>query len=143
MFAFAWISAPRESLLRDLPVFIMLSAVFGIICVGGMVVFTLLGPFVTGPAESMRSLRSLLPASMQIACYLAPYLTLWCVFGGATGLVVYFADEAYVFRGLQDLTGVYHETLVVLAWLVPNSAWGIWFFVLVHRGAMAAAYANR
>jgi hypothetical protein len=140
---FALLSAPDDSFGAKLPRFLMVMAVFGMACVGGMVVFSLLAAATIGTFESFRYQRNLLPAAMQIACYLAPYLTMWAVFGGATGLGVFWAEDAYVFRGLQDITGVFHETLAVATWLVPNVACCIWFFLLLYRGTIGAAYANR
>lgn len=142
-FAFALLSAPGAFLMDQLPIFLLVMTIFGMACVGGMVVFTLLAVLTIGTFESYRYKRNLLPAAMQIASYLATYLTIWSIFGGALGLGVFWAEDAYFFRGLQDLTGVYHETLVVATWLVPNVACCLWFFLLMYRGTIGAAYANR
>ncbi len=143
LFVFALLLAPDDMFRDELPMFLMVMTMFGMACVGGMVVFSLLAAATIGSFESYRYKRNLLPAAMQIASYLATYLTIWAVFGGATSVGVNWAKEAYVFRGLEDLTGVYHETLFVATWLVPNVACCIWFFLLLYRGTIGAAYANR
>jgi len=113
------------------------------LCIGGTVVFTLAGTMAIGTFESLRQRRNLLPGTMQVACYLAGYLTLWALFGGASAVIVFAMEEERWFHVLQQWTGVYRDMLATSAWLVPNLAWCVMYFVLLARGTAGAQYANR
>lgn len=137
------VAESAEEFWENIDIFAIVMTVFGILCMGGMVVFTLLGTGAIGVFESLRYKRNLLPVTIRLACYLSPYLTLWAVFGGASGALLFQLEDAQVFGRLQDLTRIDRETLAVFFWLMPNLVWCGWYFVLVYRGTVGAAYANR
>ena len=114
-----------------------------LVVVAGTAMFANLVALVVGMYESRRVRRNMLPGAIQMSCYLSGYLTAWAAFGAVTILIVGGLAVRDVFDGLEILTGVYYQTLVVFTWLIPNLACCIWYFVLVARGTAAMRYANR
>lgn len=149
IFCIAFASAAGSAVINtsitaeDLPIFLMAFSALGCLCVGGTVIFTLAGTIAIGVFESLRHRRNLLPGTMQVACYLAGYLTLWALFGGASAVIVFAMEEEYWFRTLQGLTGIYRDTLATSTWLIPNLVWCVTYFVLLARGTAGTQYANR
>ncbi len=128
---------------EDLPIFLMAFSAVGCLCVGGTVVFTLSGTIAIGVFESLRHRRNLLPGTTQVACYLAGYLTLWALFGGASAVIVFAMEEERWFHILEEVTGVYGDMLATSTWLIPNLVWCVMYFVLLARGTAGTQYANR
>ena len=124
-------------------VVLMIMSMFGCAYVVGAVAFANLAAVVVGIVESLRCRRNLLPAAIQIACYLGVYLTAWALFAAVSGVAIVVLGEAYWFHALESLSGIYRDDLVGFTWLLPNAACGIWYFVLVARGTAATRYANR
>ncbi len=128
----------------DLVYPLLFMSMFGCACVAGAVMFTLLVVVVIGVLESVRYKRNLLPGTMQVACYLGGYLVLWALFGAATGgLVIAVHGKTSWFNSLEDFTGIYHDILAPLTWLLPNLACCIGYCLLVRRGTAGTQYANR
>jgi hypothetical protein len=139
----AVINAPTSDFREMLPIFLLAFSALGCLCVGGTVVFTLAGTIAIGVFESLRYRRNLLPGAMQVACYLGGYLTLWALFGGATAVIVFAMEEERWFHILEQMTGVYRDTLSTSTWLIPNLVWCVTYFVLLARGTAGTQYANR
>ena len=130
--------------LVDEPAFaLMFMSMFGYACVAGTAAFACFAAVLVGVVESLCYRRNLLPAAVQIACYLGAYLAAWAMFGAISGVAIVTLAEAYYFHALESLTGIYRDDLAGFTWFLPNAVWGVWYFVLVARGTAATRYANR
>ncbi len=139
----ALMTAPIGEIREELALFITSCVMFGVTCVGGTVVFTHLAVAAIGLFESLRHKRNLLPGTMQIACYLGGYLTLWAFFGALTGLLVLALEASSFFHTLERYTGIYRDMLAMWAWLLPNLACCVGYFILISRGTNGTQHANR
>jgi hypothetical protein len=119
------------------------SAVFGIACIGGVVVFALGAALAVGMPYSFRYRRNMLPATMQAACYLAGYLIIWTMFGAVGEVVMRLIVEAPWLEALAGLVWLGPVEFVVLLWLIANVACAVVFLLLVARASRGARYANR
>ena len=143
MLIFAVSSAGGSEMAEEPVVFLMAISMFGCMCVAGTVTFSLTAALAIGLFESLRHKRNLLPGTIQIACYLGGYLTLWVFFGAVTGLLVLALEASSLFRTLEDYTGIYRDVLATWAWLLPNLACCGGYFILISRGTAGTQHANR
>ena len=115
----------------------------GFLCCLGMLGFTLLAGTFIGLIHSFREKRNLLPGTVQIASYLAGYLTLWAAFGAATMVGVSALDDMQFFHAIQERWGFSSDLAAKFTWFLPNAACGAWYLVLLSRGTLATRYANK
>lgn len=104
---------------------------------------TMLAAGVVGLWYVIQDKRNLLAGSMQIASYLAGYLTLWIAFAWATGAIVMAMNEAGLFHIMENVSGIDDDLLAFFAWLIPNLVCAVAYFDLVARGTAGLRYANR
>lgn len=140
---FGLLTAGVTEVAEEQAVFLMAMSIFGCLCVAGTVTFSLTAALAIGLFESLRHKRNLLPGTMQIACYLGGYLTLWALFGAVTGLLVLALEASRLFHTLEGYTGIYRDALATWAWLLPNLACCVEYFILVSRGTAGTQHANR
>lgn len=122
---------------------VIMMSLFGCACVGGTVAFAHLAALVVGVVAGLCYRRNLLPGTIQVACYLGPYLAAWALFGAISGLGAAALAETHWLDVLESRTGIYRYDIAGFTWFLPNAAWGVWYFVLVARGTTASRYANR
>jgi hypothetical protein len=120
-----------------------LPLMFGLLCVIGALGVVLFGAWAPGLGIGFRNQRNLMPASMQLACYLAPFLVLWEVIGAGVLIVAGLLEEDRWFTALERQTGVPAELALFLSAGLPNLVMGVLYFHLIHRGTIAARFANR
>lgn len=132
-----------DDIRRDLPMSILISCIFGCACILGTIVVTVVVAATVGLWYGPRHGRNLLPASMQAACYLAPYLVLWEIFGAASACGAIALGNDIWYHGLQELSGIPREILAVWTWLLPNATCGLLFMRSVSRITYTARFANR
>jgi hypothetical protein len=109
----------------------------------GVFVLAMLIAGAVGTVVSVREKRNLLPAAMQMQCYLGGFLFAWIVFGWFWSALSVSLDNARLFRDLGRSLRMDHEIVAFLFWLLPMM--GLLFLdaVLVWKGTAAARYANR
>ncbi|UCC32471.1 MAG: hypothetical protein JSU86_09350 [Phycisphaerales bacterium] len=140
---FVAVEAGVDKLVDEPAMTLIMMSLFGCACVGGTVAFAHLAALFVGVVAGLCYGRNLLPGTIQIACYLGPYLTAWALFGAISGLGAAGLAETRWLDALQSRTGIYRYDIVGFTWFLPNAAWGVWYFVLVARGTAATRYANR
>jgi hypothetical protein len=123
--------------------FIMISLLFGTLAVLTTVAIALLAAGIIGLVYWMRDRRNLMPAAMQAACYLAPFLTLWVMFAGLSAVMVTWINHERGFNGLAQLINIDRDLLTFLVWLFPNIILAVVFFNRVAAITSGARYANK
>ena len=96
-----------------------------------------------GLMYSLKNERNLLPASMQMACYLGLYITAWTAFSSALSVVLYFLASGDKLRPLSKWLNTDPGFLIFCAWVLPSLTFLACYAALVWRGTGAAQYANR
>ena len=119
------------------------SLLIGYLCCMGTLGVTLVGATIVGLYHSLREKRNLLRGAMQVASYLAGFLTLWAVFGALLILGIRALDEAKFFDMIRERWGINRILAFQFATILPNAAVGIWFLMLLSRGTTATRYANK
>lgn len=122
---------------------VIVSTVFASLCVAGTVAVTMLGALLAGLIHSFRYRRNLLPGAMQMASYLGGSLVIWAVLGAVLGVGISLGTRTEFFELLETITGMRSDMLVAATFLIPNTACGIFYLVLLGRGTEATRYANR
>jgi hypothetical protein len=115
--------------------------VFSIGCVAASFAVVNLAALLIGLIESWWTKRNMLPASAQMACYLAPCIVGWQLTGAA--LLLLITQYESFFRTLEEMTGTYRDVLAVFAFILPNLIILLTFLYLIARGTKAARYANK
>jgi hypothetical protein len=88
-----------------------------------------------------REKRNLLPATMQAACYLNGFLSLWILFllTLSAGLTL-VSDPLYWWARDLNLPA---DAALVMIWCTPNVVCLVWYFTLIVKITAAARYANK
>ena len=120
-----------------------LPPVFGGLSVLTALTITGLAAGLVGLIYSLRNERNLLPASMQMACYLGLYITAWAAFSSALSVLFFVLVAEDKLRPLARQIKMDHDFLLFCLWFLPNLALLAGFLVLLWRGTGAAQYANR
>lgn len=114
------------------------------VCVpAGVFLLAMLITGVVGMILSVREKRNLLPAAMQVQCYLGGFLLAWMVFGWFWTVLAISLDNARVFRGVGRAFRIDDDVVAFLFWLLPTAGSFLLDVVLVWKGTVAARYANR
>lgn len=114
------------------------------VCVpAGVVLLAVLMVSVVGAFLSIRDKRNLLPAAVQMQCYLGGFLLLWQAFGWIWARITISLGNARLFWDLQGALRVDHEFLAFLFWFLPSTGLLLLDAVLLWKGTSAARYANR
>ncbi|HSW45273.1 MAG TPA: hypothetical protein VLM89_06855 [Phycisphaerae bacterium] len=116
--------------------------------IGGMAAMTILAVVglaagLVGLVYSLRNGRNLMPATIQMGCYLGGYLTVWTAFGAALAVAAFWAEQANLIEAWARRQRADESFLLFLMWLLPNVLFLGGFFVLVRRGTAGAQHANR
>jgi len=117
--------------------------VFGCLAMLAALTIAGLAAGLVGLVYSLRNERNLLPASMQMACYLGLYITAWTAFSSALSVVLFILSEEDMLHLLAKQLKTYEGFLIFCAWVLPNLALLAGFLVLLWRGTGATQYANR
>lgn len=115
----------------------------GIAAATSVVVVSLLAGGLMGLHVGLPLKRNLVPAAMQMAGYLAPFLVVGYCFSGLLAISLFAVDRAHWLKHAARWLRVDDEALVGLCWGAPTLMMFIVFLVLLYRGTMAARYANR
>ncbi|MEK6797411.1 MAG: hypothetical protein AABZ12_00440 [Planctomycetota bacterium] len=121
---------------------IVFPLVYGVACVLGTTAVVNKGALLVGIVHSLRQKRNLLPASIQVACYLSGYLALWAMLGALLAVNVLILGQAQVFDRLEKMIGAHRDVLAFLSFVLPNGGLALGYLVLLHRATNAAAHAN-
>jgi len=114
------------------------------VCVpAGVFLLAMLITGVVGMILSVREKRNLLPAAMQVQCYLGGFLLAWMVFGWFWTVLAISLDNARVFRGAGRAFRIDDDVVTFLFWLLPTAGSLLLDVVLVWKGTVATRYANR
>lgn len=114
------------------------------VCVpAGVLLLAMLITCAVGFYLSIREKRNLLPAAMQMQCYLGGFLLAWLAFGWFWSTVCISLDNARAFRNLETALAIDDEALAFFLWFLPMA--GLLFLdgILVWKGTSSARYANR
>ena len=122
---------------------ILVAIMFGLLCGLGAVGMANACAVLVGLSLGIPSRRNLLPAAIQMSCYLATYLVIWQVIGGALGVAMVPLERAHVFDTLHNITGIHEELVFGLTFAIPNVILGIVFLRLIYRGTAGARHANK
>jgi hypothetical protein len=117
------------------------SGTFGIVCILAAFGAVNLAALIVGLIESWLARRNMLPASAQLACYLAPWVISWEIIGAMLTLAI--INNQTFFEALEESTGVYRDFLAMGTFIVPNAIAAAVYLYLIARGTKAARYANR
>lgn len=115
----------------------------GVCIPAGVFLLAMLITCAVGLYLSIREKRNLLPAAMQVQCYLGAFLLAWMVFGWFWTVLAISLDVARVFRGVGRAFRIDDDVMAFLFWLLPTAGSLLLDVVLVWKGTVAARYANR
>ncbi len=126
---------------EHVPEVIAATLVLGCLTVTTIVTIIALTSSAVGIAFHYLDRRNLMSVSIQAASCLSTYVVAWSAV--AHGMVVLLSATHRTLRQLAILIGVDPDTLIMLAWCVPNLVLLVGYFSLVARATAAARYANR
>lgn len=119
---------------------IPMSAVAGYLT-GLAVLSSLAAALLVGIGYWFREKRNLLPATIQAACYLNGFLSLWMLFltTFSAGLILVYEP---LFRYARDLN-LSGDAVLFMIWCTPNVVCLVLYFTLIAKITGATRYANR
>jgi hypothetical protein len=117
------------------------SATFGLVCTLAAFGVVNLAALLVGLLDSCQTKRNMLPAAIQIACYLTPYVVAWELLGAV--VTFWLTKEASMMEALAEMIGVLPELLAMALFLVLNFLVAGVYLHLIARGTKAARYANK
>lgn len=96
-----------------------------------------------GMYYTLQHKRNLLPAAMQMSCYLGGYMVVWSIFAALLLFLMFVMFEKGVFQDWKRKLLIDDEILAFWFMVVPNLAWLFLYVDLVRRGVSSTCYANR
>lgn len=141
--AFFFAIEHKSPLQENAEIVFFVAPVAGLLCVAGATAATLATAGQMGLYFQWREKRNLLPAAIQVTCYLITYQLAWEFYGGVTGILAITLGRNDDFRAWARDNRLDPEMLVFIAWFVLNLAWGLIYRTLVHRAVAATRYANK
>lgn len=130
-------------LLTRCPEYIFSAApIAGCLSAIGVVVLANAAALLAGVWYRVRGKRNLMAGSIQVACYLGGYLTLYATILPLSAMVVCTLKDYGLYRSPAQFLRTDAMTLAWLSWLIPNVFFLLAYFVLVVRGTAGTRYAN-
>lgn len=122
---------------------LFVGAAAGFMCVTAVTSLVLKSAVWPGFYHWWKLRRNLLPASMQMTCYLTPFLLFWEIVGGASGIFLIKLANTDAVQDWFKTKRLDSDAILLMIWFVINIIFAIIYGAILKRGVTAARFANR
>jgi hypothetical protein len=128
---------------QEWAVVLFLGPAAGCICVAAATSVMLKSAAWAGWYHWWKLKRNLLPATIQVSCYLVVYLVVWEFLGGVSGVLAIFLANHEPFTDWFQGTRAHPEAILTFAWFAVNFLCLGVYANIVKRAVASTRFANR